>query len=119
MAGVLNIVLADDPEAAWPRIALHAAYQVDSYNRHSIVGTGRPPYKPADPERMRHPPSGREPRIVIATPEDASRYVRRRIAGLPVEEVFIWATVGAMPDDIVDRHVELAGELKVLLEDAA
>jgi hypothetical protein len=36
-----------------------------------------------------------------------------------VEEVFIWATVGAMPDDIVDRHVELAGELKVLLEEVA
>lgn len=112
MAGVLNIILADDPEAVWPRIAPHVAYQTDSYNRHSIAGTGEPSIPAADPERMRHPPPGREPRIVVATPIDAAAFIRGRVAGLPVEEVFIWASVGAMPEDVADRHLELAVELR-------
>lgn len=118
MAGVLSVVLADDPEAAWPRIAPHVAYQADSYNRHAIMGTDQNPFPPADPERMRNPKPGHEPRVVVATPDDAAAFIRRRVAGLPVEEVFIWATIGAMPDDVVDRHLELAVELRdLLLED--
>src|SRR5581483_11545102 len=42
MAGMFNLVLADDPEAAWPRIAPHLSYQWDSYNRYMVEGTGRP-----------------------------------------------------------------------------
>lgn len=107
MAGLVHIVLADDPERAWARIAPHVAYQVDSYNAHA--GNGAPP---ADPERLRTSRTGRPAWILVATPTDAAAHVHERIGGLPAHEVFLWATVGGMPDDIVDRHLELAGELR-------
>jgi alkanesulfonate monooxygenase SsuD/methylene tetrahydromethanopterin reductase-like flavin-dependent oxidoreductase (luciferase family) len=116
MAGVLSIVLSDDPEAVWPKVAPHVAYQIDSYNRHAIAGTDQAAFQPVNPERLRSARPGREPRVVVATPEDAAAYVWRRTSGLPVEEVFIWATIGAMPDDVVDRHLELSVELRDLLD---
>src|SRR3954465_11784687 len=42
VAAVCNLVLADDPEAVWPIVKPHLAYQWDSYNRYSVEGTGAP-----------------------------------------------------------------------------
>jgi hypothetical protein len=33
--------------------------------------------------------------------------LRRRLDGLPARHVYTWLSVGDMPDDLVDRHVEL------------
>ena len=38
LAGDVDIIVADDPEAAWPRIAPHYLHQLNSYN----AGAGRP-----------------------------------------------------------------------------
>jgi alkanesulfonate monooxygenase SsuD/methylene tetrahydromethanopterin reductase-like flavin-dependent oxidoreductase (luciferase family) len=117
MGGVANLVVADDPEAAWARIAPHLSYQWDTYNRYMVEGTDQPAPRPIDPERWRAP--GREgtpPRFEVLTPEDAVQSLRRRTDGLPVEHVYIWASIAGMPDDLVARHVELvSGTLAPLL----
>ena len=53
-----NIVLADDPDAAWPRISEHLAYAWDSYGRYMVEGTDQPLPPPVDPEQMRVVGSG-------------------------------------------------------------
>ena len=117
MGGVVNLVLADDPEAVWPRVAPHLSYQWDSYNRYMVEGTDQPVPKPIDPERWRAPGrDGAPPRFQVLTAEDAARALRERTDGLPVEHVYLWASIAGMPDDLVDRHVELvAGTLAPML----
>ena len=110
----MNIVLADDPEAAWPRIKPHLSYQWDTYNRYAVEGTDRPEPPPIDPERWRLPGrAGAPPRFQVLTPEAAVAAVREQTDGLPVEQVYFWASIAGMPDDLVQRHVELvATELR-------
>ena len=118
MGGVVNLVLADDPEAVWPRVAPHLSYQWDSYNRYMVEGTDQPVPKPIDPERWRAPGrDGAPPRFQVLTAEDAARALRERTDGLPVEHVYLWASIAGMPDDLVERHVELvAGTLAPMLQ---
>jgi alkanesulfonate monooxygenase SsuD/methylene tetrahydromethanopterin reductase-like flavin-dependent oxidoreductase (luciferase family) len=118
MGGVVNLVLADDPEAAWPWIAPHLSYQWDSYNRYMVEGTDQPVPKPIDPERWRAPGrDGAPPRFQVLTADDAARALRERTDGLPVEHVYLWASIAGMPDDLVERHVELvAGTLAPMLQ---
>ena len=118
MGGVVNLVLADDPEAVWPRVAPHLSYQWDSYNRYMVEGTDQPVPKPIDPERWRAPGrDGAPPRFQVLTADDAARALRERTDGLPVEHVYLWASIAGMPDDLVERHVELvAGTLAPMLQ---
>ena len=106
MAGVVSILVADDPDAAWERVAPHLAYQVDSYRRYAVEGTGRPPPRPVDLERARAG-GGVVPPLEVLTPADAITRIRARTVGLPVTDVWCWASIANMPDDLVDRHVEL------------
>jgi hypothetical protein len=41
------------------------------------------------------------------TADDAAKRIRELTAGLPVVDVYLWASVGGMPDDLVQRHIEL------------
>ncbi len=108
LAGTLeNIMLADDPEDAWPRVRPHLEYQWNSYLRYMVEGTDEP-VRTIDPDRWRLPgPRGEPPRFQILTPEDAARFVREFLAGLPVGELFFWASFAGMPDDLVQRNIEL------------
>jgi alkanesulfonate monooxygenase SsuD/methylene tetrahydromethanopterin reductase-like flavin-dependent oxidoreductase (luciferase family) len=106
MRGHLNIVLADDPERVWQRCAPHFAWQLDSYNRHSVEGTGRPVPEPVDVDRLRTSAT-RRGRLGVWTVDEAVAHVVDRAAGLPVDEVFFWASVANLPDEIAHRHVEL------------
>jgi alkanesulfonate monooxygenase SsuD/methylene tetrahydromethanopterin reductase-like flavin-dependent oxidoreductase (luciferase family) len=108
-AGVVNLVLADDPEAAWPRIRPHLAYQWDTYNRYAVEGTGQPVPRPIDPDRWREPgPDGRPPRFGVFTADEAATHIRALTAGVPAVQVYLWARIPGLPDDLVERHVELA-----------
>jgi alkanesulfonate monooxygenase SsuD/methylene tetrahydromethanopterin reductase-like flavin-dependent oxidoreductase (luciferase family) len=108
-AAVVHLVLADDPATAWPRIRPHLRYQWDSYNRYAVEGTGAPEPRPIDPDRWVTPGAdGRPPRFAVLTPEDAASHVRALTDGLPVTQVYLWASIAGMPDDLVERHVALA-----------
>src|SRR5206468_685378 len=49
MAGGIQGWVSDDPEADWPLVSRHVAAQFDSYRRHLVQGTHRPPPRPVDP----------------------------------------------------------------------
>jgi alkanesulfonate monooxygenase SsuD/methylene tetrahydromethanopterin reductase-like flavin-dependent oxidoreductase (luciferase family) len=123
-----NIVLADDPEAAWPRIAPHLAYSWDSYGRYMVEGTDLPLPPPVDPEQMRAPGSGMGGSgtgesgafFMVLTPTDAAAFLRGVVANIPLEETFLWASIAGMPEDLEERHVELVcRELRPLVADLA
>jgi alkanesulfonate monooxygenase SsuD/methylene tetrahydromethanopterin reductase-like flavin-dependent oxidoreductase (luciferase family) len=120
MAGLANVILADDPESAWDRIGPHLAYQRESYNRYAAEGLRSdqgealrpgslsPGQEVTDLERLR----GRgdhalPPRLHVLAPDDAVRLLRSWLGDLPVVDVFLWESIAGMPDDLAERHVEL------------
>lgn len=102
LAGLVEALLADDPERAWTRARAAVAARWDSYHRYTFEGTGRDTPPPVDPEAWRA--SGR---IVVGTPEDVAAVVRRRTEGLPVEDVHCWGDYPGAPDDVVEEHLRL------------
>jgi alkanesulfonate monooxygenase SsuD/methylene tetrahydromethanopterin reductase-like flavin-dependent oxidoreductase (luciferase family) len=114
-AGLANLILADDPEAALARIAPHVTYQRESYARYGAEGRadGRPATASLQlgrtdaaslRERTGAPLS---PRFDVLTPEAAIDRLRRWLGDRPVVDVFMWDSIAGMPDDLADRHVEL------------
>ncbi len=106
MAGGVQAWVTEDPERDWPRVRKHLAYQQDSYRRHMVQGTDQPVPPPVDPDRLR----GREPRgplgyFWFGTPEDIAARIRAYTAAAPVETVFLWGSIGGMPEDLVAEHV--------------
>jgi alkanesulfonate monooxygenase SsuD/methylene tetrahydromethanopterin reductase-like flavin-dependent oxidoreductase (luciferase family) len=118
MGGCVNLFLADDPEQAWPRIAPHLRYQWQSYENYAVEGTGREP-RTVDPEQLRTDGPPLLPRFDVVTPERAIERTRALLAGLPISHVYFWASIAGMPDDLVERHIELlAGKLVPALAEA-
>jgi alkanesulfonate monooxygenase SsuD/methylene tetrahydromethanopterin reductase-like flavin-dependent oxidoreductase (luciferase family) len=126
VSGPINLILADDPEAAWPRIRPHFEYQWTSYQRYGAEG--RPGTAGAaslqelaggfDADAMRHPgPDMNPPRIDVVTPHEAARRIRAWLDPLPVVHGYFWATIAGMPDDLAERHLELLAELAPLVAD--
>lgn len=107
MAGSVQGVVTEDPGREWSQLAPHVAYQADSYRRYMVEGTGRPPPKPVDPERLRRGALGAVlGSFLLATPEDAAAQIRAHTAGAPVETVYLWASIAGMAEDAVTRHVQ-------------
>lgn len=98
MAGVVNVVVADDPERAWQQVRRHAAHQADTY-RAATSPHAEPP-APVDPEKLR-------PYLQTLTPADTVAHVRELTDGLPVEQVYFWADIAGMPREVADDHVRL------------
>lgn len=106
--GAVHGVLTRDPERAWARLRGHVSHQWDSYAAYAAEGTGEPAPPPIDPDSWRCDPGGDEmPRFMVETPEGAAAILNRCLAGRPVSEIFFWASIAGMPDDLVDEHVEL------------
>ena len=103
MAGSVEFFLADDPERAWAQIKPHVAYRWESYNRYMFEGTRREhdPPQHFDVDNLRKT-------FLIGTPAAVAEQLRRRIAGLPVTDLFFWADYPGLPDEVVDRHIQLA-----------
>ncbi|MFI9007936.1 LLM class flavin-dependent oxidoreductase [Actinosynnema sp. NPDC053489] len=118
VSDLLPVLLADDPDAAWSRVAPHLAHQMNSYRQLSVQGTDAPPPPLLEPgefrDRREEGPWGA---LEIMTPGEAAARIRERTQGLPVQHLIFWASVGAMPDDLVTRHLELVSrELAPLLD---
>jgi alkanesulfonate monooxygenase SsuD/methylene tetrahydromethanopterin reductase-like flavin-dependent oxidoreductase (luciferase family) len=108
MAGGIQGWVTEDPDADWPEVARHLAYQVDSYRRHMVQGTDAPVPKPVDPEKLRT----REPRTSLdyfyyGTPGEIARRVRDKVGDAPVDTVYFWASIGGMPEKTVARHIQI------------
>ena len=107
--GMLDIIVADDPEAAFERILPHYAHQLNSYRAAAVTGSGRDAPKEITVEKLRSGAAqkGQIPGLRVLTPTDAVNAIREATDGSPVEHVYLWASVAGMPDDLVERHVEL------------
>jgi alkanesulfonate monooxygenase SsuD/methylene tetrahydromethanopterin reductase-like flavin-dependent oxidoreductase (luciferase family) len=118
MTGAVQGWVSDDPEADWPVVSKHVAYQVDSYRKHMVVGTGRPQPRPVDPDRLRGRESGVLEYFWCETPQSMASKVRAMIADSPTETVFFWASLGGMPEEWALRHVQtICTKLASLLKD--
>ena len=106
MAGCANLILADDPERAWSIIRPHLDYQWNSYARYASEGTGTAA-EPLDPDRLRTKGAPILPRFDVTTPADAARRLHEWLDPLPVEHVYFWDSIAAMPDELASRHAEL------------
>jgi hypothetical protein len=107
--GMLDIIVADDPEAAFERILPHYAHQLNSYRAAAVAGSGRDAPKEITVDKLRSGAAqkGQIPGLRVLTPSDAVNAIRETTDGSPVEHVYLWASVAGMPDDLVERHVEL------------
>jgi alkanesulfonate monooxygenase SsuD/methylene tetrahydromethanopterin reductase-like flavin-dependent oxidoreductase (luciferase family) len=107
--GMLDIIVADDPESAFERILPHYVHQLNSYRAATVAGTDRPTPKEITAEKLRSgvTASGQIPGLRVLSPDDAVTAIRAATADAPVEHVYLWASVAGMPDDLVERHVEL------------
>lgn len=104
MGGLVEIVLADDPEATAAELRPYREHQVRTYAELRDPGF----------EGTVH-----DDGLRVLTPGDAAAAIRRIAAGLPVEHVYLWLSVGGMPERIVQRHVELtAGPLRAALSES-
>lgn len=111
VSDLLPILLADDPDAAWERVAPHLAHQINSYRRLSVEGTDAPVPEPLEPAQLRQrPPDGSWAALEILTPDQAAARIHEHGAGLPLRHLIFWASIAAMPDDLVVRHIELVSQ---------
>ena len=118
MTGAIQGWVSDDPEADWPVISKNLAYQVDSYRRHMVQGTGRPPPRRVDPEQLRGGDAGILDYFWCETPQSMASRVRAMIGDSPTETVFFWASLGGMPEEWALRHVQtICTKLAPLLND--
>jgi alkanesulfonate monooxygenase SsuD/methylene tetrahydromethanopterin reductase-like flavin-dependent oxidoreductase (luciferase family) len=117
MAGIVNLVVADDPEATWARVRPHLAHQWSSYQEYGAEdgGVGQMPGSlestaaaAADPDRLRSPgPVMTSPNFDVVTPAEAVRRLGEWLGAMPVAYGQFWASIAAMPDDVAARHLEL------------
>jgi alkanesulfonate monooxygenase SsuD/methylene tetrahydromethanopterin reductase-like flavin-dependent oxidoreductase (luciferase family) len=116
MAGVQYFLLSDDPERDFERVLPFLAHQLNSYRRGGVAGTGKTARELTLDDVRKRPGSGPLSALQVTTPADAARRLRESTAGLPAVECYLWASIGGMPDDMVERHLDLcARELRPLL----
>ena len=104
-SGMLDIIVADDPEPTTRQLIPHLAHQQETY-LHRRGDTRRA----GDLENKltaEFDLTGSVPGLTVATPEAAAHEIRLRTHCMPVEHVYLWAGLPGMPDTLVDRHVEL------------
>lgn len=110
--------VSEDPDADWPLVKEHLRYQLDSYRRYMVEGTDMPIPRPVDPDRIRAESNLGKVLGAFrhATPEDFAKAVRDYVADAPVEEIFIFASIAGMPEQMVADQIRLlATRLKPLL----
>lgn len=107
MAAWTFAMVADDPDAVYDRIAPHYMYIVNSYRRYMVEGTGKPEPPPLPASEARTFKSSMLPALEVWTPEQAVARIHQLSDGLPVTDMWFYADFGAVPEEIVERHLEL------------
>ncbi|HTT93365.1 MAG TPA: LLM class flavin-dependent oxidoreductase [Solirubrobacterales bacterium] len=110
MGGLVNLVIADDPEAAWSQIKPNVVHQARTYMeaRFAKPGDADPSLPALDPERLRSPgPNMHPPHFDVVTAAEAVARMRKWLGPLPVTDVFFWDSIAGMPEELARRHLEL------------
>jgi alkanesulfonate monooxygenase SsuD/methylene tetrahydromethanopterin reductase-like flavin-dependent oxidoreductase (luciferase family) len=130
MGGFMHLYVTDDPERDWPVVSKHMQYMYDSYGRHSAIGTDDPSPAPVDLNEWRdrglgvgsgserHMKAATTGYLFFGTAAEAAAQLRRFADGMPIDTILVFATPGALPEDVAMRHVDaLATGLAPLVAD--
>jgi alkanesulfonate monooxygenase SsuD/methylene tetrahydromethanopterin reductase-like flavin-dependent oxidoreductase (luciferase family) len=105
-AGSMSAWVTDDPERDWPVVSKHLAYQLDTYRRYGVEGTGAPLPRPVDPDRLVAQPPGRIlGSFVYGTAADVAARLQAHLADVEVDTLFFWASLAGMPEAMVAAEV--------------
>src|SRR5438132_7197754 len=107
MGGLIWGWISEDPDADWPVVAKYYDYQMNSYRRYALEGTGVAP-KPVNVEKLRW--RGGDMNLnsfLMATPADAAAQIKRFTAGAPVKHVHLFASLAGMPEKMVAHQINL------------
>ena len=107
MGGVADFLVVDDPEEAFERILGHRTHQLNSYRQQAAPGSGRTPRQLTEDEVREGRGSGVVGPLKLLTADQATARVAEICEGLPVEHLYLWASIGGMPEDLAERQMEL------------
>jgi alkanesulfonate monooxygenase SsuD/methylene tetrahydromethanopterin reductase-like flavin-dependent oxidoreductase (luciferase family) len=102
MGGLIEIVVADDPQQAAARILPHWLHQQNTYRALRSAGP-----LDADKARATLARTGRLGGLRILDVDGAVAVLREATSAVPAQHAYTWLSVGDMPADVVERHVEL------------
>ncbi|AKK30117.1 monooxygenase [Mycobacterium sp. EPa45] len=126
MSGGVQAWTTDDPERDWHLVGKHLAYQVNSYRRHGVQGTGQPvppTLKPEDLIGVLDSPGAdlvpKEQRLKdfwYGTPTAVAERIHAYVADAPVDTIILWASIGGMPEQMTrDNVTRICTQLAPLL----
>ncbi len=107
MGGLVEIVVARDPERTARALVPHVHHQRATYG---AARSGRPaePLDEASSHQIeRDLLDHSAPGLTVVTTDGAVDHLDGLIATLPVEHLYLWASIAAMPAELVAEHVEL------------
>ncbi len=107
MGGVVDFLVAEDPERTFEQVLPHRTHQLNSYRQNAAKGTGRTPRMLTEEEVREGRGSGVIAPLRVLTPEDAAAEIAAICEGLPVEHLFFWASIGGMPEELVEAQMGL------------
>jgi alkanesulfonate monooxygenase SsuD/methylene tetrahydromethanopterin reductase-like flavin-dependent oxidoreductase (luciferase family) len=109
MGGVIDLLVADDPERAADEVLPYYAHQQNTYRRLRVAGTDEPPPPDLTVESLRERlrTKGTIPGLAVLDADAAISFLRQRIHGLPAAHLYFWASIAGMPDELAERHLEL------------
>lgn len=105
MSGSFSAYATDDPERDWPVVSRHIAYQQDSYRSYLVEGTSRRAPRPVDPGALTERDVSTLGYFWFGTPQEIAARIRAAVAGLPVETVYLWGSIGGMDEQLSLRCV--------------
>ena len=103
VGGLVNVLLADDPEVAKAEVRAAAVRNRASYR--------------GNDDAAATPGEATFPRLRVLTADDAVAAIGEQLAafdgpdGFPVTDVFCFADLGGLPDAIVERHLALVTDV--------
>ena len=121
MGGLVDFIVTDDPERATARLRPHLVHQLETYRAYRFEDPAKPAPLTVTAESLAalEVAGTPVPGTKVLTPEQAGALLLQVTRGLPVTHVYCWASISGMPDDMVDRHLELlANEVRPALQGA-
>jgi alkanesulfonate monooxygenase SsuD/methylene tetrahydromethanopterin reductase-like flavin-dependent oxidoreductase (luciferase family) len=108
MGGLVEIIVADDPPAAAERLLPHWLHQQNTYRalHRKPDGSRLKPLEEAG-ARERLSATGRLGSLQVLDVAGAQAAMREKLEGLPARHAYAWMSLADMPDDLVERHIEL------------
>jgi alkanesulfonate monooxygenase SsuD/methylene tetrahydromethanopterin reductase-like flavin-dependent oxidoreductase (luciferase family) len=110
MAGLVAMIVSNDPERAWATMMPYLQYQWQSYEDAARVDAATTGMKMLDEDETVERSQGPvmlPPNYDAVTPDEAVRRLEQWLGGLPVSDVFFFDSLAGMPDELVEEHMTL------------